>query len=172
MERENKTPIKRVDFFYSEEDFNLDMDLASEYINNDVNFKVTLYRIDLTNTTTNVYGETKATNIVYHEPIELNVYGLSIEPSDAKTLAGGKIKYNDFGNLKFTISTHEFTKKDVDVKQGDIVAYNISESLTKFFEVVDDGRMVYSSQQMFNGYKSIYRDIACVHKDITQFNGR
>ena len=40
MERENKVPIKRVNFFYSEEDFRLDMQIANEYVKNDLNFKV------------------------------------------------------------------------------------------------------------------------------------
>jgi hypothetical protein len=172
MERENKVPVKRVGFFYSEEDFKLDMQIANEYVKNDLNFKVILYRIDLVNTQTNIYGETKAKNISYLDPIEVNVYSLNLESPEAKTFGDGKLKYTDFGSLSFAITSNELTEKTIDIKNGDIIGYNVDEKIFKYFEVVDDGRMVYNNPQMFNGYKSSYRKVKCVHKDITEFNGR
>ena len=46
MENRNITPITRINKFFSEEDFNLEISMGREAIEGDGNFTVVLYRVD------------------------------------------------------------------------------------------------------------------------------
>ena len=43
---QNKVPITRLNKFFSEEDFNLDINMGEEWLHGDMNFTLVLYRVD------------------------------------------------------------------------------------------------------------------------------
>ena len=49
MERKTRIPNTRLNRFYDEEDFQLELDMATELIEGDMNFTVVLFRVDYKN---------------------------------------------------------------------------------------------------------------------------
>ena len=74
-----KVPINRNNLFYSEKDFQYEMEIGRNYLEQDVNQTIVLYEVDLTKTNLDaVYSESKSNAIVFKTPIELHViYELS-----------------------------------------------------------------------------------------------
>ena len=68
---ENKLPITRLSKFFSEDDFNLQIQIGQEYLQGDLNMKLVLYRVDRQKTEKDdVYGEVGQDEIKYFPPIE------------------------------------------------------------------------------------------------------
>ena len=73
----NKLPITRLSKFFSDEDFNLQIQIGQEYLHGDINQKLVLYRVDRQKTDKDdVYGEVGQDEIKYFPPIEFNALGL------------------------------------------------------------------------------------------------
>jgi hypothetical protein len=69
---QNKVPITRLNKFFSEEDFNLEIEMGMEWQLGDMNFTVVLYRVDRQKTNTDdVYGEALSSGIQFLTPIEI-----------------------------------------------------------------------------------------------------
>ena len=61
-----KIPIKRVNKFFDDVDFNLEIGMGREYLEGDLNFSVVLYRIDRDKTfTDDVYAEASVEEMFY-----------------------------------------------------------------------------------------------------------
>jgi hypothetical protein len=62
----NKLPITRLSKFFSEEDFNLQVQIGQEYLHGDLNQKLVLYRVDRQKTDKDdVYGEVGQDEIMH-----------------------------------------------------------------------------------------------------------
>lgn len=173
MNRKNRIPITRLSRFYDEKDFDLELDMAKEVIEEDVNFSVVLYRIDKINSNAeDVYGESESREIRFHEPVELKVL-LKIEEAQNKSYSqdNGSLRYREYGNLTFNILSKQLEEKNVDISYGDIIGYSDREDNLKYFEVFDDGRINSDNEHTQFGYKAYYRTIKCVTVDPDQFNG-
>ena len=58
MYMNNKVPITRLNKFFSNEDFDLNIQIGQEYLHGDLNMKLVLYRVDAESTDTDsVYAE-------------------------------------------------------------------------------------------------------------------
>ena len=100
-----KVPIKRNTKFFSGEDFDLELNFAKEYIEQDANQTVILYRVDLSKTQVNdIYKEASKDSIRFLTPIELPVI---YEISDSEVKAYGtktqKGIYAQTGKLTFSV---------------------------------------------------------------------
>lgn len=171
MERKNKIPITRLNRFYDETDFQLELDMAKELIEEDGNFTVVLYRIDrVKSNADDIYGESETNEIRFLEPVELVVLP-NLQEAENKTYVEGKMRYQEHGNFIFTILTQQLKEKNVDISYGDIVAYAENENSVKYFEVANDDRIASDNKHTMYGYKGYYRTITCVTVDRNQFNG-
>jgi hypothetical protein len=172
MERKNRIPITRLSRYYDEKDFELELDMAREVIEEDTNFTVVLYRIDKINSNNDdVYGESESREIRFHSPVELKVL-LQLAESENKSYSeNGSLRYQEYGNLVFTILNKQLENKSVDINYGDIIGYSDRESNLKYFEVFNDGKINSDNTHTQFGYKSYYRTISCVPVDPDQFNG-
>lgn len=172
MNRNNKIPITRLSRYYDEIDFELDLDMAREVIEEDANFTVVLYRIDKVNSNNDdVYGESESREIRFLPPIELKVLPKLNESENKNYGENGSLRYQEYGNLDFTILNKQLELKGVDINYGDIVAYSDREDNLKYFEVFNDGKINSDNAKTQFGYKSFYRQINCVVVDPDQFNG-
>ena len=55
---DNKLPITRMSKFFSQEDFDLQIEMGQEYLHGDLNMKLVLYRVDRAKSDIDdVYGE-------------------------------------------------------------------------------------------------------------------
>ena len=51
MKSNKKVPIERINKFFSQDDFDLEVDFGREWLEGDINIKVILYQVDRTETT-------------------------------------------------------------------------------------------------------------------------
>lgn len=172
MERKNRIPITRLSRYYDENDFQLELDMAREVIEEDTNFTVVLYRIDKVNSNNeDVYGESESREIRFHSPVELKVLLLLNQAENKSYGENGSLRYQDYGNLVFTVLTNQLEEKNVDISFGDIIAFSDKETNLKYFEVYDDGKINSDNTHTQYGYKAYFRTISCVTVDPDQFNG-
>ena len=100
---QNRVPITRLNKFFSEEDFNLEMDMGMEWQMGDMNFTVVLYRVDRQRTNNDdVYGEALSEGIQFLAPIE--VKGLVKIDAPANSDYGtSKLSQIEPGNMTFSV---------------------------------------------------------------------
>ena len=69
-----RNPINRNQMFFSKSDFEFEIELARDYLEQDMNQTIILYEVDLQKTNRDsIYGETKPNQIVFRPPVELHV---------------------------------------------------------------------------------------------------
>jgi len=167
-------PNTRLNFLYDEDDFKLDMEMADEFVKNDMNLSVTLFRIDRAKTDTDdIYGESNARDVRYLEPVVLKVANLKIEEAENKAYnkQNQTMRYQQYGNLTFQVFIQELQDKNVDVSYGDVVGYSDKEHNFKYWSVQDDGKITADNKHTRFGLKGYYRSIMCVTLDPNLFTG-
>jgi hypothetical protein len=172
MERKTRIPNTRLNRFYDEEDFRLELDMATELIEEDMNFTVVLFRIDRVNTQVDdVYWESNTRDVRFKAPVELKVI-LNLSNGENKSYSpNGNLRYQDYGNLEFTVLQKQLDEKNVEVSYGDIVGYSDRENNFKYFSVFDDDIINSDNQSSHFGYKGYFRRIKCTNVDPNLFNG-
>lgn len=167
----NLTPITRISKFFSEDDFNLHMELGREYLHGDINMKVIVYRVD-TNATDvdNVYSEAGKDQIKYLPPVEINCLVRISEPRNS-TYKNGMVRYLEPGNMAIYVYIKELNDSNIEIKYGDYIGYNESENKIRYYNVVDDGRVVSDSKHSHFGYKPGWRTIICAPAQENEFRG-
>lgn len=169
-----KLPIKRNTKFFSGEDFNLEIDFAKEYIEQDANQTVILYRVDLEKTKVNdIYKEAEKDSIRFLTPIELPVI---YEINDAEMKAYGtkmqKGIYAQTGKLTFSVLISTLDEYDCDISRGDYIGVQIDSTHREYFTVTDDGRVASNANKYsMYGTKPFARKIECASVDLGEFNG-
>jgi hypothetical protein len=74
MSEKKRWPITRVHKFYDDVDFNMENEMAREYMEGDLNFTIVLFRVDrIKSQTDSVYGESDVEEIKFHPPMEIKV---------------------------------------------------------------------------------------------------
>lgn len=158
---DNKLPITRISKFFGQDDFDLHIQLGEEYLHGDLNMKLILYRVDREKTPIDdVYGEVGSDDIKYFPPVEFN--GLvKIEQANNKSYKGGYLRYLEPGNMLVSVYIKHLEELNIDVRYGDFIGYPESETRIRFYNVIDDGKVVSSNKQNMFGYKPFYRNIIC-----------
>lgn len=171
MSSKKTLPINRMGKFYDYLDFGLENEMAREFIEGDLNFTVILFRVDrIKSQTDDVYGESDVEEIRFHPPIELKVRPM-LEESESKSYSEGYGRYEEYGNLTFTIFEEQLTEQGIDISYGDYIGYPDREDNIKYFTVVNDGKINTDNAKTRVGYKTYYRKITCVTADPDEFKG-
>jgi len=171
MSDKKRVPISRMHKFYDYVDFGLENEMAREYLEGDINFTVVLFRIDrIKSQTDDVYGEADVEEIKFHPPVELKVRP-TLEQSESKTYSEGYIRFEEYGNLTFTIFTEQLNELGVDITYGDYIGYPDREDNVKYFTVINDGKINSDNAKTRVGFKPYYRTIVCTPADPEEFNG-
>jgi hypothetical protein len=168
---ENKLPITRLSKFFSNDDFELNIQLGQEYLHGDLNMKLVLYRVDKSRTDTDaVYLEAGKDEIVFYPPVEFN--GLvKIEDPKNSSYKDGLLRYNEPGNLIFSVYIKHLDELKIDINYGDFVGYADSEDKLRYYQVVNDGKILANNKSKMFGYKSYYRTITCATAQESEFRG-
>ena len=168
---ENKLPITRLGKFFSQDDFDINIQMGEEYLHGDINMKLVLFRVDRTKTKTDdVYGEVVEEGIQFLPPVELKGYVQISQPQNQK-VGNSKVRQNEPGNLRFSIYQKYLDDLSVDVKFGDYLAYYETEDKVRYYSVADDGRVVSDNKHTYGGYKAFYRTIIATWVSDNEFNG-
>lgn len=167
-----RVPINRNNLFYSEDDFAFEREVGKNYIEQDMNQTVVLYQVDLDKTNPDaLYGETQANQVVYKAPVEIHcVYEIS-EPelkSYDKTKNLGT--YMKTGKLTIGVYQETLDELGVDIKKGDYIGVQVSQTHMEYFTVSNDGRNNYDNAHTLFGVSALYRTIECYSVDTSEFS--
>jgi hypothetical protein len=168
---DNKIPINRMNRFFSESDFDLNISIGEEYLHGDLNMTLVLFRVDVTKTNIDdVYAEVGKDKIQFLPPIEFN--GLvRIDAPKNDSYKDGLVRYLEPGNLNISVYIKHLEELGVDIKYGDYIGYAQNESKVRYYTVVNDGKVVSDNKHNMFGYKPYYRTITCSIAKDAEFRG-
>lgn len=168
-----RNPITRNSMFMGQGDFNYEMMLARNYVEQDVGQTIVLYEVDLDATqVSDIYMESSKDNIRFKNPIELPVI-YELEDADMKQYDKNFSKgvYVKLGKLKFGVFESTLRENECDIKRGDYIGLQVTSEKMEFFTVIDDGRVNYSNSLSYYGREPYYRKVVCAPVDKNEFNG-
>lgn len=170
MADEKRIPITRLNKFFSNEDFDLEISMARESIEGDGNFTVILYRVDREKSEYDaVYGEASKDGIRYFPPIELKVLPIVGEPENKPYNTNGTGRYLQDGQLIFIIFQAQLDEFSVDINYGDYIGYAVDETTIRYYSVANDGRKFFDNKHTIMGYKGAFRTILCAPVNPSEF---
>lgn len=173
MSKPRKIPINRINKFFSNEDYDLEISMGREAIEGDGNFVVILYRVDRENTSSDdLYGEASKDGVRFFPPVELRVVP-TLEEAENKAYNSGSggLRYIQDGNLSFGIYESQLAELDVELNFGDYIGYPVSVTDVRYFSVTNDGVKNYDNKHTIMGYKGAYRTVKCSSVDENEFRG-
>jgi hypothetical protein len=167
----NKLPITRLGKFFSQDDFDINIQMGQEYLHGDLNMKLVLYRVDRQKTDNDsVYAEAGTDEIKYFPPVEFNALVKIDEPKN-NTYKSGLVRFNEPGNLTLSVYITHLQELNIDIRYGDFIGYQDSEDKLRYYTVANDGRVTSDNKHKMFGYKPHYRTIVCVPAQETEFRG-
>jgi hypothetical protein len=167
----NKLPISRLSKFFSQEDFDFQLDVGQEYLHGDLNMKLVLYRVDRQKTDKDdVYGEVGTDEIKYFPPIEFNAL-VKIEEPKNSSYKGGMLRYLEPGNMTLSVYIKHLNDLGIDIKYGDYIGYPETEDKIRYYTVTNDGKVTSDNKHNLFGYKPYYRTITCAIAQNQEFRG-
>ena len=168
---ENKVPITRLNKFFSEADFDLDISMGKEWLDGDMNFTLVLYKIDRQRTNNDdVYGEALTDGIQFLAPVEFKGY-VKIESPSTIDYGNSKLSQAEPGNLLVGVYQSELDALEIDINYGDYIGYYETETRVRYYSVVDDGRVYSDNKHTYGGYKPFYRSIIAAPVNDNEFRG-
>jgi hypothetical protein len=168
---QKKVPINRLNKFFSEKDFNLDISMGREWLEGDMNFVLILYKVDKVNTKTDdVYGETNNNGVTFLPPIEFRGY-VQVEQPENKDYGNSKMTQMEPGNLRVSVYQKTLDELGTDIEYGDYIGYYETESRVRYYTVVNDGRIFNDNKHTYAGFKSFYRTIIASPINNNEFTG-
>lgn len=169
-----KNPINRNQMFFSKSDFDFEMEIMRDYLEQDMNQTVVLFEVDLPKTNADdLYHEASKKNIRFKPPVELTVK-YEIQNSEMKSYdkTTNKGVYAKPGNLEFTVLNTTLEEVGRDIKRGDYIGVQVTSEEMLYFTVFDDGKVAsYSNSHTLYGVKPFYRQIRCNYVDPSEFEG-
>jgi hypothetical protein len=168
---QNRVPITRLNKFFSEEDFNLDIEMGGEWLHGDMNFSLVLYRVDRRRTTKDsVYGEVVEDGIQFLPPVEFKGY-VQLEAPENKDMGDSRLSQMESGNIKIGVYQSQLDMLAIEINFGDYIGYYETEERVRYFTVVNDGRVNSDNKHTYGGYKKFYRSIIAAPVNENEFKG-
>lgn len=151
-----RVPITRLNKFFAEEDYNLDIEMGREWLNGDMNFTLVLYSVDQQRTIKDdVYGEVTSDGVQFKAPVEFNAFVRILEPT-RQPIGSSRILQNEPGNLEFAVYHKELSELKIEIKLGDYIGYQITEDEIRYYSIIDAATPDYDNKHTYGGYKSFY----------------
>lgn len=163
----------RYGLFMSEESFDLEVMYGRQYVENDVVFKINLYRINIIESKSHdLYGQAKAKDKKYFTPVEL--HGIvdigDNEQSNYGNTEGGLLR-EDTGNLTFGVYLDELNENNTEINRGDLIAWNYSGENIRYYEVDKAMNVTDQTTNTIAGMRPYYKLVEAfpVKEDVTQY---
>lgn len=172
MSNKKITPITRINKFFSEEDYFLEISMGREAIEGDGNFTVILYKVDRQMSQFDkLYGEAVKDGIRYYPPVELKVIPILDQAENKTYNSDGMARYIQDGRLTFGIYQAQLEEQNIDINYGDYIGYPVTETEIRYFSVVNDGIKNFDNNHTIMGYKGAFRTVICAPVDGSEFRG-
>jgi hypothetical protein len=172
-ENRRRNPITRNSMFMSQSDFDYEMMVGRNYVEQDMGQTIVLYEVDLEETKINdIYMDAAEGAIRFKPPVELPVV-YELEDAELKQYDKTHQKgvYSKLGKLTFGVYEMTLVENECDIKRGDYIGLQVTPEKMEFFTVTDDGRINYSNKLSYYGRQPYYRKIVCAPVDKNEFNG-
>ena len=168
---DSRVPITRLNKFFAEEDFNLEISMGDEWLGGDMNFTLVLYRVDRQRTVNDdVYGETLEDGIQFLPPVEFKGY-VQIEAPSNVDYGASRLSQSEPGNLKVGVYQKQLDELQIEINFGDYIGYYETEDRVRYYTVVNDGRVLSDNKHTYGGYKPFYRTVVATWVSENEFNG-
>jgi hypothetical protein len=167
----NRVPIRRLEKFFGDQDFDLEVQMGREWLEGDLSFTLVLYKIDRKKTDQDdVYGESLKDQIQFHTPIEFKGF-VSIEQPQNQDYGNSKLSQMEPGNLTVSVYQDTLDRLGTDIDYGDYIGYYETEDRVRYYSVVNDGRVVSDNKHTYGGFKPFYRTIIASPVSEDEFRG-
>ena len=160
MPNNTRTPITRNNLFYSEHDFQLEMEIVEGYLEEDTNQTIVVYQVDR-NTTSVSDTYMEAGEVVrFLPPVEVPcLYEIQDTKLDTYNSKNSNGVYAIHGPLKAYVNLIAFQKYDFDIRRGDYIGIMVEEGRMYYWVVTNDGKVNTSNSMVLGAYKTGYRVI-------------
>lgn len=145
--------------FYNQKDFEADIRMSKEYINEDMGLFIHLFSINITDSKKDIYGESMPSEKEFLEPIKLSAF-VSISKSEFSKLGNNMVTNENTESVKFGIYLDEIEKLNLDPKKGDFILYD--DNQTKRFFEVNTITNITTNNQMYN-YKPFFKEVTSTY---------
>jgi len=145
--------------YYNQKDFEADIKMSKDYIDEDMGLSVLLYQISITNSQKDIYGESLPNEKEFNGPYRLSVW-ISIPPSEKTKIGGPMLVNENVETVKLGVYIDELDRLDIDIKRGDYILFDDND--TKRFYEINTVTNFTTSNQMYN-YKAFYNDITATY---------
>lgn len=144
--------------FFGDKEATLFKLMGRELVETLINQHFTLYRMDVINTESDFYGETKTK--VYKTPVEVKA---RIQIADTDVVSEGGIRRLSKGDMSAWVYIENMTELDIEINVGDFIGF-----LGKFYEIYDPGYNKDSMDRKYAADRDFMREILAkvVHEDI------
>jgi len=166
-----RVPITRLNKFFAEEDFDLDIEMGREWLNGDMNFTLVHYAVDQQRTIKDdVYGEVTSDGIQFKPPVEFKAFVRILEPT-RQPVGNSRILQNEPGNIEFAVYHKELEELKIEIILGDYIGYQITEDEIRYYSVIDAATPDYDNKHTYGGYKSFYYSYTATPVTTDEFRG-
>jgi len=147
--------------WFGEAENTLFKNLGRELIETLVTQHFTLYQVDVAQTESNFYGESK--HKVYDIPVEVIA---RIQIVDVDIVSEGGVRRMSKGDMRAWVYDDHLTELDADIDVGDFIGFQ-----GKFYEVYDPGYNKDSMERKFAGDRDYHREILAKVVNENVFSG-
>ena len=145
--------------FYNQKDFEADIKMSKDYIDEDMGLSILLFQISMTNSQKDIYGESMPNEKEFLDPVKLSVW-ISIPPSEKTKIGGSMLVNENVETVKLGVYIDELDRLGIDIKRGDYILFDDND--TKRFYEINTITNFTTSNQMYN-YKAFYNDITATY---------
>jgi len=172
MKNNRKIPITRLNKFFSQEDFDLQIEFGREWLDGDINIKVILFQVlQGESLTDDIYGEAGRNEIRFKAPVELTVVLNNNTPINEAYNPNGSLRHLEHGNLVFGVYDDQLEELGAEINYGDYVGYAETEDKIQYYTVSNNGIINSDNAHTIGGFKGFYKTVTCVPVDEDEFQG-
>lgn len=162
----------RYGLFMNENSYELDMMYGRHYQQQDVNFVIKVYRVNVIETKAHkLYGQAKAKDKRFFSPVELNAI-VDIEDNEQTFLGNQQsLTREDSGNIVIGLYLKELEEKKTEINRGDIIEYNVSGDKPRYYEVENAQNVSDVTSQSIAGMRPYWKKVTAhpVKEDVTPY---
>lgn len=160
--------FNRNGLFVSEVDINRQHQYIEEYLKQ-IGMGVRLYKVDKQRTTTDdIYNQTHLYDIKFQPPIDFYALVTIGSTTSAAYNENGTIRYENPGNIEFSIYTPYMERIKCEINYGDYICYYFTPTNYAFYEIVDDNKKNYESKNTILGRDYNWRRIQATAAQVTE----
>lgn len=164
---------QRYGLFMNEDSFDLDIAYGEHYLESDVNYFILIHKINLVETKSHdLYGQAKSKDKSFFPPVKINAMtSIGDNTNEYYGNNEGGISREDTGNITIGVYLSELKRKNIEIDRGDIIEWNQSGEMSRYYEVESAQNVVDSTSQTIAGFKSYWKRIigVPVKSDIVPF---